>query len=47
MHFNYYMPTRVIFGRGRLKELAQAELREKGFNCNYRRQFDAKIRIFG
>ena len=26
MHFNYYMPTRVIFGRGRLKELAQAEL---------------------
>ena len=25
MHFNYYMPTRVIFGRGRLKELAKAE----------------------
>ena len=25
MHFNYYMPTRVIFGRGRLKELAQAQ----------------------
>lgn len=26
MHFNYYMPTKVIFGRGRLKELATVEL---------------------
>ena len=22
MHFEYYMPTRLIFGRGRLKELS-------------------------
>lgn len=26
MHFNYYMPTRIIFGRGRLKELAETPL---------------------
>lgn len=26
MHFNYYMPTRIIFGRGRIKELATVDL---------------------
>lgn len=26
MHFNYYMPTKIIFGRGRIKELATADL---------------------
>lgn len=26
MHFDYYMPTRLIFGRGRLKELANLNL---------------------
>lgn len=26
MHFDYYIPTKIIFGRGRLKELASQEL---------------------
>lgn len=26
MHFDYYMPTKIIFGRGRLKELAKEKL---------------------
>lgn len=26
MHFDYFMPTRIIFGRGRIKELAKLEL---------------------
>ena len=26
MHFDYHIPTKIIFGRGRLKELATEEL---------------------
>lgn len=26
MHFDYYIPTKILFGRGRLKELATAAL---------------------
>lgn len=28
MHFDYHIPTKIIFGRGRLKELATEELPE-------------------
>lgn len=46
MNFKYYIPTKILFGRGQLANLHKEKLpRHAGADCNHRRPFRSSITV--